>query len=54
MELEVSALVLFLSLTFVFGVNAAGDKCEGFEDAANSSLVGTLMTIGDVTDVLAI
>ena len=33
MGLKVSALVLFLSLTFVFGVNAAGDKFEGFEDA---------------------
>ena len=33
MGLEVSALVLFLSLTFIFGVNATGDKFEGFKDA---------------------
>lgn len=32
MGLEVSTLVLFLLLTFVFGMNAAGDIFEGFED----------------------
>lgn len=33
MGLEVSTLVLFLLLTFVFGMNAAGDIFERFEDA---------------------